>query len=378
MPIIRFALTFLVCLPALVGASTESWQDASQLFRQGRHAQALAKIDAYLASNPKDAQGRFLKGLILTELNRYQEAIKVFAELTADYPQLPEPYNNLAVLYAAQGQYERAKENLEQAIRTHPSYATAHENLGDVYAKMASLAYDKALQLDASNVSAQTKLALIRELFSPTRVADAARTEAARPSTARSAAKPAARTPAGGATASMPGKEAPGAGAEPAGSSEASQSVAADGGEGRAAVALAEGERARVQASPPAVAQVAPSPAKTAPPPAEAKAAIEKTIREWAQAWSRQDVAAYLAFYGSNFVPPQGLDRAAWETQRQQRLQAPKQIKVEVSDLRISVNDGKAKARFRQRYAADHLQGTYNKTLDLELQGGQWKIVRER
>ncbi len=378
MSITRFALIFLVCLPALVGASSEGWQDASQLFRQGRHTQALAKIDAYLAANPKDAQGRFLKGLILTELNRYQEAIKVFSDLTADYPQLPEPYNNLAVLYAAQGQYERAKQSLEQAIRTHPSYATAHENLGDVYAKMASLAYDKALQLDASNVSAQTKLALIRELFSPTRVADAAKAEAARPSATRSAAKPAARAPAGSATVPAPGKEATSTSPEPAGSGEARKAVVADSEEVRPDAALADATGARTQSTPETPAGVTPLPAAAASPPAEAKAAIEKTIRDWAQAWSRQDVAAYLAFYGKNFVPPHGIDRSAWEAQRRQRLLAPKQIKVQVSNLSLTVTEGKATAKFKQRYEAEHLQGTYNKTLELELQDGQWKIISER
>jgi len=61
---------------------------------------------------------------------------------------MPEPYNNLAVLYAAEGQERKAAEALEQAIRTNPSYTTAHENLGDLYARMASEAYAKALQLD--------------------------------------------------------------------------------------------------------------------------------------------------------------------------------------------------------------------------------------
>src|SRR2546425_9737176 len=75
----------------------------------------------------------------------------IFTKLTQDYPELPEPYNNLAVIYASQGQYEKARAALEQSIRTHPSYATAYENLGDVYAKLASQAYDKALQLDSSN-----------------------------------------------------------------------------------------------------------------------------------------------------------------------------------------------------------------------------------
>src|SRR6185436_6783162 len=70
------------------------------------------------------------------------------------------------VLYASQGQYDKARKSIEMAIRTHPSYAIAHENLGDVYAKMASEAYDKALQLDRGNAAAQTKLAMIKDLFS--------------------------------------------------------------------------------------------------------------------------------------------------------------------------------------------------------------------
>jgi tetratricopeptide (TPR) repeat protein len=140
--------------------------DVQALVKQGNLTQATERLNAYLSKNPKDARGRFLRGLILTEQKRPAEAIKVFTALTEDYPELPEPYNNLAVLYAAQGQFDRARQMLELAIRTHPSYATAHENLGDIYAKMASEAYDKALQLDRSNGSVQTKLELIRELFS--------------------------------------------------------------------------------------------------------------------------------------------------------------------------------------------------------------------
>ena len=68
------------------------------------------------------------------------------------------------MIYAGHGQYDKARTALEQSIRTHPSYATAYENLGDVYAKLASQAYGKALQLDASNTGAQNKLSLVREL----------------------------------------------------------------------------------------------------------------------------------------------------------------------------------------------------------------------
>ena len=148
------------------GFAANSYEDASKLFKQGNYAAALDQIETVIAANPRDARARFLKGLILTEQNKPAEAIKVFTSLTEDYPELPEPYNNLAVLYASQGQYDKARKSLEMAIRTHPSYAIAHENLGDVYAKMASEAYDKALQLDRGNAAAQTKLAMIKDLFS--------------------------------------------------------------------------------------------------------------------------------------------------------------------------------------------------------------------
>ncbi|MBY0438922.1 MAG: tetratricopeptide repeat protein, partial [Burkholderiales bacterium] len=147
-------------------ARADDLSDVQALVKQGNLTQATERLNVFLAKNPKDARGRFLRGLILTEQKRPADAIRVFLALTEDFPELPEPYNNLAVLYAAQGQFDRARQMLESAIRTHPSYATAHENLGDIYAKMASEAYDRALQLDRSNVAVQTKLALIRELFS--------------------------------------------------------------------------------------------------------------------------------------------------------------------------------------------------------------------
>jgi tetratricopeptide (TPR) repeat protein len=129
--------------------------------------QTAAAVDKHLARNPS-ADGRFLRGVILTELARPDEAFDVFFRLTQDYPELPEPYNNVAVLYAARGEYERARANLEMALRNKPDYATAYENLGDVYARLSSQAYEKATQLDARNRNATAKLALARELVNYT------------------------------------------------------------------------------------------------------------------------------------------------------------------------------------------------------------------
>ncbi len=161
----------LLCLSLAIPAQaqTDALQEAQQLLNLGQLDRALERVDQYLKSRPKDARGRFLRGILLTEQNKPHEAIRAFTELTQDYPELPEPYNNLAVLHAAQGQYDSARNALEMAIRTHPSYATAHENLGDIYAKMASLAYAQALQLDKGNKTAQTKLNLIKNLFTGSR-----------------------------------------------------------------------------------------------------------------------------------------------------------------------------------------------------------------
>jgi Flp pilus assembly protein TadD len=181
----------LIALAAAMPARADDLQEAQKLLKAGQHRQALSLVDKVLASSPRDANARFLKGVILTEQGKSKEAIEIFTKLTQDRPELPEPYNNLAVIYASQGQYDKARAALEQSIRTHPSYATAYENLGDVYAKLASQAYDKALQIDSSNAAAKQKLSLVRELTgrpSATVVATAPK-EPAKPQVQAQAAK---------------------------------------------------------------------------------------------------------------------------------------------------------------------------------------------
>ncbi|MDP2835120.1 MAG: tetratricopeptide repeat protein [Pseudomonadota bacterium] len=336
----------LAWLPAAAQAAAANVQDANQAFRQGNNPAALEKVNSFLAANPKDAQGRFLKGLILTELNRQNEAIKVFSDLTEDYPELPEPYNNLAVLYAAQAQFDRAKNSLEMAIRTHPSYATAHENLGDIYAKMASQSYDKALQLDKSNTSALTKLAMIRDLFSPTQMLDAGKSKAP--------AKTGATKTGQLAQATTPPAEQ---------------------------VRPAAPVKVEAAAKPPVVPVAASKPAEVAAVAAVAidpSAEIERTLHAWADVWSRRDAEAYLAFYGKDFKVPGGGDRAEWEADRKTRVTRPEFIKVELDRIKIRLQGDTAKASFTQSYTSNTHKDKGKKTLVLEKQDDAWKIVEER
>jgi tetratricopeptide (TPR) repeat protein len=336
------ALALLVSASFANAAPADDLKEAQRLYAQGKHAQSLEKVDAYLKAMPKEPQGRFLRGLLLTEQKRTAEAIQVFTGLTEDFPELPEPYNNLAVLYASQGNYEKAKSSLELAIHTHPSYATAHENLGDIYAQLASRAYDRALALDKNNTTAQVKLSMVKDLFSSQRVAAAAATPA----------KPSETKPAEPAKAE-PAKAVPAKPAEPA------------------------------KVEPPKVAAAKPAePAKAAPPkPAGGGAeeqAITAMVHAWASAWSAKDVAKYLSFYAPEFEPPAGETRAAWEKQRTERIQKPKSIEVGVKMQSVKVTGSEATAVFRQTYASDTMKSANTKTLKLVRSGDRWLIKQER
>lgn len=151
--------------PQPAPAPTE-YQEAGALLSKGQLAEALTKLDEFLVKRPKDARGRFLKGVIYTQQKKSDEAIRVFAELTQDYPELPEPYNNLAVLHAERGNYEQARLALVSAVQALPTFPAAHENLGDIYAKLATLSYEKAIVLDKTNTTAPLKLKFINEMLS--------------------------------------------------------------------------------------------------------------------------------------------------------------------------------------------------------------------
>lgn len=333
--LLRRTTVALSLVLAAVAVHADELQDINRMMRQGQLPQSLERVDKYLAGKPRDAQGRFLKGLILTEMNRPAEAIQVFAKLTEDYPELPEPYNNLAVLYASQGQYEKARVALESSIRTHPSYATAHENLGDIYAKLASQAYDKALQLDSSNTGAKTKLAMIGELIG--------------------SGSRAARTPA--RTESVKTPEGPPAKVADAGKASIVAGTEPKAAEPKAAEALAK----------PGAGQGAETDE------------IMKAVHAWAGAWAKKDVAGYLAHYARDFKTPKGESRGDWEKARRQRIGAPKKIEVAIESPKVSISgDNTASVNFRQIYRSDVIKTSGTKTLVMVKNNGKWLIREER
>lgn len=329
-------ITHLVALFALLVASAvhaDDFPEITALLKSGKAVEALAKVDQRLLVAPRDPQLQFLRGVAQTDSGKPVDAIATFTRLTQEYPELPEPYNNLAVLYANQNQLDKARIALEMATQTNPNYATAYENLGDIYAKLAGQAYNKALQLDASNAATiKPKLTIIRNLFSAN--ARAVTTEVA--TTAMPALAP--------APASAPVTTKPSAPPEPTAAPLTAGPVASETVSGALTAAQQD---------------------------------VDAAIRTWAAAWSARDAKTYLAAYGEQFTPPGRQSRAAWEKGVEARIAKKSHIQVTVSDLSVKVSGDHATARFHQAYNADRLRLASRKTLELMRTQGRWMIVRE-
>lgn len=388
-------LTLLPLLFAALGAMPAHADDAADIARlaqSGKGEEALKRIDAILSRQPADAQMRFMKGVMLSE-TRPAEAIAIFSRLTQDYPKLPEPYNNLAVLHAAAGQYDKARAALDKAIRTSPAYATAFDNLGDVHARLASRAYDKALQVDPAAAGAPVpaaKLTLVRSLGVPSGQAPAVAAAPLPP--ARPADPPpvvvAAVTPPAPAEQpkARPAPEAPRpAAAEATKPNRPAPVATADPGPPPARTEVARAEPARPAPAPVEVRPVRlvkadkPDPkARAAQEAAAEKESILNAVESWAKAWSAQDVPAYLAHYASDFSPPGGQTRKAWMEERHARIAGKGRIKVSIEKPQVRTEGNSATVQFRQSYVSDRLSASSRKTLELERQRGKWLIKQER
>jgi tetratricopeptide (TPR) repeat protein len=339
--------------PQQASTSSPEALEIQRLIKSGQSTQALKLIDDALAKNPKDPAMRFRRGVTLSMLDRKAEALQVFQKLVEDHPEMPAPYNNLAVLYGSQGEYDKARAALVAAIRTNPQYATAYQNLGDVYAQLASQAYSKALQLDKSDTTVPPKLVLLRELITPGQAAPApapVTVAAATPPAPVPAPRPAPVPPPAPTPAPKP---APVPAPTPA-------------------------------PAPAPVVKPAPTPAPApAPAPAPVVASanavseVDAAVRAWASSWSRRDMTGYLGAYTPDYATG-GKSHKAWEDDRKARIVPRKHIAVDISDLRVSVNGDKAQAHFKQVYESDALTTSGHKTLDLvRSPSGKWLIKQE-
>ena len=363
------------------------------LINSGKLDQALTLTEKQLAGNSADVNYLFLKGLILTRQNKMDEAREIFVHLTEDHPELPEPYNNLAVIYAAQGDFTSARKALEQAINTHPSYATAHENLGDIYAKMASNAYNHALEIDSGNSTAREKLSLISNLFStraaapPPDSAERQRLDQEKDELVRLEKNLADLTQQNDQQQQK--------------KQELEAELTQLDQQRRQAATLArqeyetaqqqlqqtqqqaeqmKAELARLEQQRTALAQqaIAAVPATTVADQDAVKQEVLEAVKSWAANWSGKDVEGYLGCYAGDYRPPDIRSHGEWIAQRRVRLTKPSYIKVEVNNPRVDmVGPERARVNFDQNYQSDSYRDQVHKTLQLRRENGRWLIIEE-
>lgn len=322
-------ITGLVLLVAGATAATASLEAARNLAAQGDPAAALRLVEQQLATEPELPEGLFLKGVLLVELRRAEEARDIFEQLIELQPELPEPYNNLAVIQAAAGNYEAAVDTLRRSLQTHTSYRTAYENLTKIYSQLASEAYSQALELESGERPEVVELVLLGNLGEFVGV----------------------RSDSG----DQPTAETQLAAAEPS---------------------------AMAQSPPmPALPAEAEAPEPTPEPISELGPTAESVapfVESWRSAWQGQRVEDYLAAYSEAFRPANGSSRRAWSDKRRVRLTTPKFIRVTLAYLDEPEIDGNtAQIRFLQSYESDTYQDRVTKTLTLGWEDGGWKILAE-
>ena len=285
----------------------------NKLIEDKNYEQAQIEINALLKSDSDNPQLLFINGVLLSESNKVDEAIKVFESLTKTHPNLPEPYNNLAVLYAQQGDFPKAKHALEQSIKTHPSYATAHINLGDLYTRMASESYNQALQIDGSNKSAKTKLSLIKKLFNfqPIRknieITKKASNESEAPKIQELDSKNIIENTSNN-------------------------------------ISLTE---------------------------------IESFIDGWKTSWEQQNFESYINCYSLKFKNNNGQNFEQWKIYRKPRVTNKEKIEIKLTNIKITEINNGFEVSFIQEYKSGNIDSRTNKKLIIETVDNQIKIINE-
>jgi hypothetical protein len=338
-PVIALGVgTLVTCLSAF--SANNNLDSIKQSIQSGQLDQALRSVQQERQASPKDVQVQFLEAVILAQQGLHDRAIDAFKKMTEAYPDLPEPYNNLGVLYASKGRLEEARAAFDKAILTHASYAAAHKNLSDVQAQLTRQSYARALQVDPKVKVATAQLTLLGAITTERSDISKIPGPAVRPATPNN--------PATSEPAETPSKASP---------SNPKENPA---------------HNLKETVKEPAITPSA-KPKETNPEIEQVKSAVQS----WAQSWSHKDMKKYFAAYASNFAPPDNVPRAKWESERELRITSKKKIQIAVSNFKIDIQGNKAKVNFSQVYESDNFKGNSRKSLELTKQGGHWLITRE-
>jgi tetratricopeptide (TPR) repeat protein len=378
-------LAICLAMSPLAQAAGELHQ-AEQLVEAGRSAEAIALVQRYGKSS--DVAWAQVHSAALLASGQSRRAVDILAPLHAADPLNLGLANNYAVALEAIGATDTARQVLERALGDGAGTAAAFRNLRSLYAKLAAAAYARAVDAPVQRMSPTLALVMPSDrqalAFTPG-AGDQS------PAISRGPAPAPAIPPMAALGPEPAAANRPSSSPTP---SPATASTNPGATKSTAAPTPTPLTVASAPAAPPAppVAPVA-SPGTPKPPERPAENAAEKSVNDrqaaalaqleratanWAAAWSRKDVPAYLAFYARGFQPPAGLSRIEWEKQRNERLNRPGSIKVAIDDLKVVADGDGWRVTFRQHYRATGLESTATKSMRWVHEGGRWLIQAER
>lgn len=426
--------------PQVISDATDlqSLQQANRYLRNGQYQDALTAVDQVLATDEDNMDAQLLRAILLAKTGRSAQAETLLNELREQYPDRPEPLNNLAVMYAEAGDNSRAIQTLQSAFKTHPSYAQVYQNLSDMYAVLAAEAYNKALgvsgtdrgpqlaslnqfgyptaigmhseplfepksELQAQEETPEPEVAAVVEIPSAAPEQEPENTELNLPvaenlttdnnlSTEElavaeaigiSETAPATPLPYTNVVMNQADSEAISAAQNPAQtnrSEDGTDTSALSASPEELAIARETERAAKLLASLEADQTSERENERTAvteTPPAPEKV-IEGHLKSWAKAWSEQNVQAYVRAYVAGYKPNSGVSHKQWVQTRTNRLTNPDYIKVALSDIDVvMLSDSRAEVTFRQSYRSDRYRDVARKRISLMRRSSGWKIVQE-
>lgn len=329
-------------------------EEIANLIKNGQQEAAIARIDAALLTDPQPNL-YFQKGVALSSMQRIDESISTFTKMTELYPNIAEPYNNLGILYFTKKDYARARAAFEAAIQNNPSYTNAHDNLGDLYVKMAANHYQNNAAMDVNNKVASSKA----ELLKPISMLALGARQVVMVNNSNTNTTQVMAT-------KMPSKTM--------NASTASTTNSTANSTTKPAVKTTEKATEKVVTTKETSKEVS----KDAKPEVDAKTKNEilGVVNSWAKAWSKKDADMYLKHYSEQFAS--GMPFAAWKADRREKVLNKSYIKVMINDPIVQGDAKQASVKFTQTYESDKLKDTSNKVLVLSKKTGTWLIESEK
>ena len=316
-------LTLILLTPA---GAEPALTDIEKQIDAGQFQPALRRLDELLSSDKANPHFLFYRARALAANGQRDEAIAQYEALIKAAPELPEPYNNLAVLYMQAGKGEQARNMLNKAMATHPAYAAIYQNLIAINTSKAQDAYARALQIQGKRQEAAlrevNKLSLAEKLE-----------PVASPSPA------------------------------PLVTSAVTDNTVQPG-------LVYKAEQNQADKETVAVTKVVGTDAGF-----EQASAM---LQAWAEAWASKKVEQYLHYYSDTYSPSD-MTRQAWAAQRRERILRPKWIRVNLTNVMLKAQQGQQLTiTLEQEYRADNYRDVTRKEFVLEQTSGEWRIIKER